>query len=105
MRYASLAAVIALGDVLLLEALTAAGVPLLFVLLDTDPAELARRLGARAGHYMPASLLDSQLATLERPTADENALMLDAGRTPDALGSDVLTWLGITIPGSAQPPG
>jgi len=83
----------------------ASAVPLSFVLLDTMPAEIARRLATRSGHYMPPSLLDSQLAILERPTADENALMLDAGRTPDALGSDVLTWLGITIPGSAQPPG
>ena len=79
--------------------------PLSFVLLDTMPAEIARRLATRSGHYMPASLLDSQLATLERPTADENALTLDAGRTPDALGSDVLTWLGIAIPGAAQPSG
>ncbi len=47
---------------------------------------------------MPASLLDSQLATLERPAADENALILDASRTPDALATEVLAWLGITTP-------
>lgn len=73
-------------------------VPLSFVLLDTMPAEIARRLAARSGHYMPASLLDSQLATLERPAADENALILDASRTPDALATEVLAWLGITTP-------
>ena len=83
----------------------ASAVPLSFVLLDTMPAEIARRLATRSGHYMPPSLLDSQLAILERPTADENALTLDAGRTPDALGSDVLTWLGITTPGWARPHG
>lgn len=54
----------------------AAGVPLLFVLLDGDRSELARRLAGRTGHYMPPSLLDSQLATLERPAADENAMVL-----------------------------
>lgn len=54
----------------------AAGVPLLFVLLDGDRSELARRLAGRKGHYMPPSLLDSQLATLERPAADENAMVL-----------------------------
>jgi gluconate kinase len=32
---------------------------------------------ARPGHFMPASLLDSQLATLEPPTADEQALTVD----------------------------
>ncbi|MBW4042928.1 MAG: gluconokinase [Acidobacteria bacterium] len=37
----------------------------LFVLLDVERSELERRVRARQGHYMPASLLDSQLATLE----------------------------------------
>lgn len=80
----------------------ASAVPLAFVLLDTAPAEIARRLATRAGHYMPASLLDSQLATLEPPAPDENALTLDAGRTPDALVADVLEWLGIAVPRSEQ---
>lgn len=48
-----------------------------FVLVDPGRAELERRLAARKGHFMPASLLDSQLATLERPAADEGALLLD----------------------------
>jgi gluconokinase len=38
-----------------------------FVHLHGDRATLASRLAARPGHYMPASLLDSQLATLEAP--------------------------------------
>lgn len=38
---------------------------------------LARRLAARSGHYMPPSLLPSQLATLEPPALDEHALILD----------------------------
>ena len=42
-----------------------------FVLLDVSHAELARRLHERRGHYMPASLLGSQLATLEPLGADE----------------------------------
>lgn len=71
----------------------ASGVPLWFVLLDTAPDEIARRMAARAGHYMPASLLQSQLATLERPGADERALTLDAARPPDMLCTEVLAWL------------
>ena len=71
----------------------ASDVPLMFVLLDAGAGELARRLDARAGHYMPASLLDSQLATLERPGVGEWALTLDAGRSPDALCAEVLAWL------------
>jgi len=70
----------------------AAGVPLLFVLLDAGPGELARRLRSRPGHYMPASLLDSQLAALERPGADERAVALDAARPPEALARDALAW-------------
>lgn len=41
-----------------------------FVELEVDPGELARRMRSRPGHFMPASLLASQLATLE-PLADD----------------------------------
>lgn len=49
---------------------------LLYLRVPRD--ELARRLRERR-HFMPASLLDSQLATLEEPAADERAIVLDAG--------------------------
>jgi gluconokinase len=56
-----------------------------FVHLD-GPAEVIRdRLTHRAGHYMPASLLDSQLATLEPPQPDEGSLVLDVRASPDEL--------------------
>jgi gluconokinase len=45
-----------------------ASLPLTWVFLDTDPAVLRARLEARKGHYMKATMLDSQLATLEKPT-------------------------------------
>jgi gluconokinase len=48
-----------------------------FVLVDPGREELRRRLAARQGHFMPPSLLDSQIATLERPTPDERVLVLD----------------------------
>lgn len=35
---------------------------------------LRERLAARRGHFMPPSLLDSQLATLEPPGPEENAI-------------------------------
>jgi gluconokinase len=44
------------------------------VYLTAPPALIAQRLAARPGHFMPASLLASQLATLEPPEPDENAL-------------------------------
>ncbi len=44
---------------------------LVFVLLEPSDDELTRRLAAREGHFMPASLLRSQLATLEPLGRDE----------------------------------
>ncbi len=75
----------------------AAAVPLLFVLLDTDSTELSRRLVMRPNHYMPPSLLGSQLATLERPAADERALTLDAQSPLDALCRATWAWVGATM--------
>jgi carbohydrate kinase (thermoresistant glucokinase family) len=48
-----------------------------FVHLDGSRAILEQRLGARSGHFMPASLLDSQLATLQPLGADEPGAAID----------------------------
>ena len=53
---------------------------LAFVFLDGSPDLLAQRMAGRSGHYMPPSLLTSQLATLEPPGGDERALTLDIAR-------------------------
>ncbi len=42
-----------------------------FVFLDGSRELIAERMARRQDHYMPTSLLDSQLQTLERPAADE----------------------------------
>lgn len=55
-----------------------------FLHLDAPREVLAARLAGRRGHFMPASLLDSQLATLEVPGPDE-AVTLDASLPPEAL--------------------
>jgi gluconokinase len=68
----------------------AAGIPLLFVLLDAHRDLLSRRLADRPHHFMPTTLLDSQLATLERPDADEPVIVLDAARPPLALCEEAL---------------
>jgi carbohydrate kinase (thermoresistant glucokinase family) len=49
----------------------------LFVHLDGSRDILERRLGARTGHFMPATLLDSQLATLEPLGSDEPGCVLN----------------------------
>ncbi len=49
-----------------------------FVWLHTDRDTFERRLTHRHQHFMPASLLDSQLETLEPPGVGETAICLDA---------------------------
>lgn len=68
----------------------AAGIPLLFVLLEAHRELLSQRLTERPHHFMPANLLDSQLAALERPDADEPVIALDAARPPLALCEEAL---------------
>ncbi|KQX68564.1 gluconokinase [Angustibacter sp. Root456] len=80
-----------------------------FVHLD-GAAELVRaRLAARVGHYMPASLLDSQVATLEPLQPDERGVVLDVSRTPDALARQAIDALGLVPwvhrPASSEHPG
>lgn len=56
--------------------------PLLFVFPKVS-IEVARvRLRNRPNHYMPVSLLDSQMATLELPDPDEPVLTLDGTVAP-----------------------
>jgi len=71
----------------------AIGAPTLFVLLEASAAELEQRMGNRPGHYMPKSLLDSQLDTLERPGSDEYALTLNAERPIRALCDDIYAFI------------
>ncbi|MGR6429427.1 gluconokinase [Rhizobium sp. PAMB 3174] len=54
-----------------------AGDDLIFVHLHGSRELLLERMTHRPGHFMPASLLDSQLATLEVPGADEHAIPVD----------------------------
>lgn len=48
-----------------------------FAHVHVDRSVLAERLAARQGHYMPPSLLDSQLTTLEPLAADEPGSVID----------------------------
>lgn len=48
-----------------------------FVYLKAPPDTVRERLSGRAGHFMPATLLDSQFATLEEPGSG-SALVVDA---------------------------
>ncbi len=71
------------------DRLRAATPDLQFVHLHGTRALLAARLRDRQDHYMPPALLDSQLNTLEIPSADEAVLTLDIAEPADALVAQI----------------
>ena len=56
-----------------------------FVYLEGTRGMLEQRLAGRRGHFMPSSLLDSQLAILEPPAPDEQAWVCDIGEPPELI--------------------
>jgi gluconokinase len=64
-----------------------------FVHLTGDPALIAQRMSQRPGHFMPATLLDSQLATLEIPAPDEDAWTFYLADSPDSIVSQIVARL------------
>ena len=54
-----------------------------FVYCKGSKELIRERITARKHHFMPASLLDSQFATLEEPTADEPVAIADIAREPE----------------------
>lgn len=48
-----------------------------FIFLNGDRDLIAERISKRSDHFMPLSLLDSQIAILELPTPDEHVLSVD----------------------------
>ena len=67
------------------DLLRASAPGLLFVHLKGPQSLLAERLRSRSGHYMPVSLLQSQIDTLEPPAADESALTQDIAQPPETI--------------------
>jgi carbohydrate kinase (thermoresistant glucokinase family) len=58
---------------------------LVLVYLQGTKTLIAERLTARKGHFMPPELLDSQLQTLEPPTADEHPIVASIAPAPEAI--------------------
>ena len=75
------------------EQLRAACPGLRLVHLHGSADQLRRRLQGRTGHYMPASLLDSQLSALQPPGADENALVFNIALSVDQITASALAQL------------
>jgi gluconokinase len=75
------------------DRLRAAAPALRFVHLRGDMALVAARQAARQGHFMPASLVASQFATLEEPGPEERVIALDVAATPEALADAAIAAL------------
>lgn len=64
-----------------------------FVFLELSREEAADRVAHRPGHFMPASLIDSQFAALEPPTGEAHTLAVDATLPIVELALRVDGWL------------
>lgn len=64
-----------------------------FAHVTVDAELLRERLGARKGHYMPASLLDSQLATLEPLAPDEAGADISGAAAPGEVVDELVAAL------------
>jgi gluconokinase len=72
------------------DLLRAAAPDIQFVYLSGSRPLIAERVVGRRGHFMPASLLDSQLATLEEPESDEAVWTCDINGTPQRIVDDIV---------------
>jgi gluconokinase len=64
-----------------------------FVYLSGQAATLSARIGGRVHEYMPSTLLESQLATLEEPEADEPFIAVDINGHPESIVDQILVQL------------
>src|SRR5699024_8747353 len=72
------------------DRLRAAAPGVVFLHLSGGIEELRRRIAARKNHFMPPSLLDSQLETLEPLQKDEAGIAIVLTRSPQAIVNEFL---------------
>ncbi|MBV6846445.1 AAA family ATPase [Xanthomonas campestris pv. paulliniae] len=78
------------------------GVPMRFVFLHAAPHVIAARLSNRAGHFMPPTLLDSQLQTLELPLDEADVVSVDVDASVPAVVQDAIAQLAAIDPAAVQ---
>jgi len=59
--------------------------PVVFVFLEGSKEVILERLNQRQGHFMPAGLLESQIADLEDPTGEPNVVTVKIDQTKEAM--------------------
>jgi gluconokinase len=75
-----------------------------FCQLQAPHHVLIERITHRTGHFMPASLLDSQLAILEPLGFNEPGIVMNATEPPARLVEDVVDILDLTADRPADRP-
>jgi gluconokinase len=68
------------------------------VFLKGDRETIAQRVAARADHFMPPALLDSQFKTLEEPAADERPIVVSIVPHPREIVETIVKELGLEHP-------
>ncbi len=63
-------------------------VPFFWIFLKGSFELIQKRMVARTGHFMPATLLSSQFETLETP---KNAITIDISKTPDEIVVQIIS--------------
>jgi len=66
---------------------------LCFAHLSIDYDTAIQRVGGRAGHFMPISLVDSQFATLESPEGEPHVLVVDASQPREQVLNEITRWM------------
>lgn len=65
------------------------------VFLKGDFDLIARRIAARADHFMPSTLLESQFATLQEPQADERPIVVSIAPHPREIVETIVRQIGV----------
>ena len=69
---------------------------LLFIFLDGSFEVLFEHMRHRTGHFMPVSMLESQIATLESPVGEPLVFRADVADPIDKIVADSLDWIMVT---------
>ena len=75
---------------------------MILIHLTGSKSLLQARMKERRGHFMPAEMLESQLATLQKPEPDEVAVNLDIADQPDSIVERACAFLNIHSPSKAK---